>query len=109
MPSYANGEQRDWFRNELHGVANVIIPTFTSDLRTINEAVVLRALSELPRIVEDVESTAFWDACARASCSLSVAPCAGGRAPAAADLRGDVGASRRRGDRPRVGARSPSG
>jgi len=43
MPSYANGEQRDWFRNELHGVANVIIPTFTSDLRTINEAVVLRA------------------------------------------------------------------
>jgi 4-hydroxy-tetrahydrodipicolinate synthase len=37
MPAYARGEERDWARERLQGVINVIIPSFTSDLAGINE------------------------------------------------------------------------
>jgi 4-hydroxy-tetrahydrodipicolinate synthase len=40
MASYNRGEARDWAREHLDGVVNVIIPSFTSDLRDINEAAV---------------------------------------------------------------------
>ena len=40
MPSYTRDEARDWAREHLRGVINVIIPSFTSDLRGINEAAV---------------------------------------------------------------------
>lgn len=38
MPSYTRNEARDWAHQHLHGVINVIIPSFTRDLRTLNEA-----------------------------------------------------------------------
>lgn len=37
MASYTRGEARDWAREHLKGVINVIIPSFTSDLERINE------------------------------------------------------------------------
>ncbi len=40
MPSYAPKEARDWAREHLKGVINVIIPSFTNDLRGINEKAV---------------------------------------------------------------------
>ena len=38
MASYTRGEARDWAREHLQGVINVIIPSFTSDLSAVNEA-----------------------------------------------------------------------
>lgn len=38
MASYTRDEARDWARAHLRGVVNVIIPSFTGDLRGINEA-----------------------------------------------------------------------
>ena len=38
MASYTRDEARDWAREHLHGVVNVIIPSFTADLAGINEA-----------------------------------------------------------------------
>jgi 4-hydroxy-tetrahydrodipicolinate synthase len=40
MASYDRDEARDWAREHLRGVVNVIIPSFTSDLGAINEAAV---------------------------------------------------------------------
>ena len=40
MASYSRGEAREWAREHLRGVVNVIIPSFTSDLQGINEAAV---------------------------------------------------------------------
>lgn len=38
MRSYAPGEERDWAKEHFRGVFNVIIPSFSSDLRSVNEA-----------------------------------------------------------------------
>jgi len=38
MAGYARDEARDWAREHLRGVINVIIPSFSRDLRTLNEA-----------------------------------------------------------------------
>jgi len=38
MPSYRKNEAREWARNQLRGVANVVIPSYTSDLKGLNEA-----------------------------------------------------------------------
>ncbi|HVW18873.1 MAG TPA: dihydrodipicolinate synthase family protein [Solirubrobacteraceae bacterium] len=38
MPAYAKREARDWAREHMRGCANVVIPSFTSDLRGLNEA-----------------------------------------------------------------------
>lgn len=38
MAGYRRHEARDWAREHLQGVVNVIIPSFTSDLTAINEA-----------------------------------------------------------------------
>lgn len=38
MPTYQRHEARDWAREHLNGVANVVIPTMTADFRDINEA-----------------------------------------------------------------------
>lgn len=40
MASYNRDEARDWAREHLRGVINVIIPSFTNDLLSINEAAV---------------------------------------------------------------------
>jgi 4-hydroxy-tetrahydrodipicolinate synthase len=40
MASYTKGEARDWAREDLKGVVNVIVPSFTSDLDAINEAAI---------------------------------------------------------------------
>ena len=40
MASYNRDEARDWAREHLRGVINVIVPPFTSDLSGINEAAV---------------------------------------------------------------------
>ena len=37
MASYTKNQARDWAREKLIGVANVIMPTVTSDFRTLNE------------------------------------------------------------------------
>lgn len=38
MASYTRSEAREWAREHLRGVANVVIPSFTSDLKNLNEA-----------------------------------------------------------------------
>jgi 4-hydroxy-tetrahydrodipicolinate synthase len=38
MASYNRGEARDWAKQHLKGVVNVIIPSFTNDLNSVNEA-----------------------------------------------------------------------
>jgi len=40
MPSFVRSEARAWAREKLLGVANVTIPTMTSDFKGINEAAV---------------------------------------------------------------------
>ena len=40
MTSYRRSEARDWAREHLHGVMNVLIPTFSNDLRRVNERAV---------------------------------------------------------------------
>ncbi|MPZ22877.1 MAG: dihydrodipicolinate synthase family protein [Dehalococcoidia bacterium] len=37
MAEYKKSEARDWAKSQMHGVANVIIPTFTQDLKALNE------------------------------------------------------------------------
>jgi len=37
MASYSRKEAREWARERLSGVANVVIPTFTSDFKRLNE------------------------------------------------------------------------
>ena len=37
MATYTKGEARDWAREHLEGVANVVIPTVTSDFKRLNE------------------------------------------------------------------------
>jgi 4-hydroxy-tetrahydrodipicolinate synthase len=38
MPRYTRAEAREWARAEMKGVCNVIIPSYTADLRGLNEA-----------------------------------------------------------------------
>lgn len=38
MTTYTKSEAREWAREHLRGVANVVTPTFTSDLKGLNEA-----------------------------------------------------------------------
>jgi 4-hydroxy-tetrahydrodipicolinate synthase len=38
MASYARSEAREWARSELKGVCNVIIPSYSTDMRSLNEA-----------------------------------------------------------------------
>ena len=38
MASYRKKEAREWAREHLRGVANVIIPSYTADLKGLNEA-----------------------------------------------------------------------
>jgi len=40
MAEYGKREAREWAKANMHGVANVIIPTFTQDLRGLNERAV---------------------------------------------------------------------
>ena len=40
MPEYRKHEARDWARAHMRGVANTITPTFTHDLRGLNEAAI---------------------------------------------------------------------
>lgn len=40
MASYSVGEARDWARERLRGVVNVISPSFTNDLQAVNETAV---------------------------------------------------------------------
>ena len=40
MPAYARGEARDWARERLVGAVNCTIPSFTADLKHVNEAAV---------------------------------------------------------------------
>jgi 4-hydroxy-tetrahydrodipicolinate synthase len=40
VASYTRAEARDWAREHLRGVINVLIPSFTNDLRGVNEAAV---------------------------------------------------------------------
>jgi 4-hydroxy-tetrahydrodipicolinate synthase len=40
MATYTKAEARDWAREHLHGVINVIIPSFSGDLRSLNEAAI---------------------------------------------------------------------
>jgi len=37
MASYRKNEARDWARQHLRGVANVVIPSFSGDLYRLNE------------------------------------------------------------------------
>ncbi len=37
MASYRKTEARDWAKEHLRGVANVVIPSFSADLRRLNE------------------------------------------------------------------------
>ena len=37
MAEYRKSEAREWAKAKMRGVANVIIPTFTQDLRGLNE------------------------------------------------------------------------
>jgi len=38
MPSYRKNDAREWARQHLRGIANVIIPSYSPDLRDLNEA-----------------------------------------------------------------------
>jgi len=38
VASYRKNEAREWAREKLRGVANVVIPSYTRDLKTLNEA-----------------------------------------------------------------------
>jgi 4-hydroxy-tetrahydrodipicolinate synthase len=38
MARYTKSEAREWVRSELKGVCNVVIPSYTADLRSLNEA-----------------------------------------------------------------------
>lgn len=40
MASYKKSEARAWAKANMHGVANVVIPTFTQDLKRINETAI---------------------------------------------------------------------
>lgn len=40
MTRFTRQEARDWTRAEMHGVCNVIIPSYTNDLRGLNEAAI---------------------------------------------------------------------
>ena len=37
MIRYQRHEARDWARENMHGLANVVIPSYTRDLKALNE------------------------------------------------------------------------
>jgi 4-hydroxy-tetrahydrodipicolinate synthase len=40
QPEYTRGEAKAWARETFHGACNVIIPSYTADLRSLNEAAI---------------------------------------------------------------------
>ncbi|HEX2404656.1 MAG TPA: dihydrodipicolinate synthase family protein, partial [Acidimicrobiia bacterium] len=40
QPEYTRGEAKAWARETFHGACNVIIPSYTSDLRSLNESAI---------------------------------------------------------------------
>ena len=46
MATYTRAEAREWAREHLSGVINVLIPSFTNDLRTINERAIRHDVSK---------------------------------------------------------------
>jgi 4-hydroxy-tetrahydrodipicolinate synthase len=65
MPTYTKDEARDWAWENMRGVTNVIIPSYTSDLSAINE----------PAIRHDVQrdiELGFWGALLVAETALTV-------------------------------------
>ena len=45
MAPYRKNEARDWAKEHLRGVANVVIPSFSADLRRLNEKGILAEAS----------------------------------------------------------------
>lgn len=67
MPAlpYTNDEAKDWARETMRGVCNVIMPSFTSDLKGLNEAGIR---NDVRRSIE----LGFWGALAVSECGTTM-------------------------------------
>jgi len=65
MPPYTQEETKDWARTTMRGVCNVIMPTFSSDLKKLNEAAIRHD-------VRRSRELGFWGALAVSECGTTL-------------------------------------
>jgi len=64
MTNYTRDEAKDWARENMRGVCNVIMPTFSSDLKLLNEAAIRHD-------VRRSRELGFWGALAVSECGTT--------------------------------------
>jgi dihydrodipicolinate synthase/N-acetylneuraminate lyase len=65
MPPYTKEETKEWARATMRGVCNVVMPTFSSDLRKLNEAAIRHD-------VRRSRELGFWGALAVSECGTTL-------------------------------------
>src|SRR6266851_1733985 len=65
MPPYTKAESKEWARATMRGVCNVIMPTFSRDLRKLNEAAIRHD-------VRKSRELGFWGALAVSECGTTI-------------------------------------
>jgi dihydrodipicolinate synthase/N-acetylneuraminate lyase len=65
MPPYSKQETKEWARATMRGVCNVIMPTFSSDLKKLNEAAIRHD-------VRRSRELGFWGALAVSECGTTL-------------------------------------
>jgi 4-hydroxy-tetrahydrodipicolinate synthase len=64
MPPYTTDEAKDWARANMRGVCNVLMPTFSSDLKKLNEAAIRHD-------VRKCREFGFWGTLAVSECGTT--------------------------------------
>jgi len=65
MPSYAKDESKDWARVNMRGVCNVVMPSYSQDMRKLNEA-------GIRHDVRRTKELGFWGSLAVAECGTTL-------------------------------------
>lgn len=65
MPSYSKAESKEWARENMRGVCNVVMPTFSSDLKKLNEAAIRHD-------VRRSRELGFWGSLAVSECGTTL-------------------------------------
>jgi 4-hydroxy-tetrahydrodipicolinate synthase len=65
MPPYTDSEAKDWARENMRGVCNVVMPTFSQDLKRLNEAAIRHD-------VRRCKELGFWGSLAVSECGTTL-------------------------------------
>lgn len=64
MPSYTKDESKDWARENMRGVCNVVMPSFSQDMKKLNEA-------GIRHDVRRIKELGFWGSLAVSECGTT--------------------------------------